>query len=89
MARFLQFKAVQRIYPEWDVDNQFLTLYEIPVMYDDGFRTSQPVSVEVNSPAEINSLFSSITYDKGSSVLRMLESTVGPDNFREGLNVPK
>jgi aminopeptidase N len=58
-------------------------------MYDDGFQTSVPVSVEINTPAEIGSAFSSITYDKGSSLLRMLESTVGPRNFRFGLNVFK
>lgn len=56
-------------------------------MYDDGFETSQPVAQEVSSPAQINSLFTSITYDKGSSILRMLESTVGEENFRLGLNV--
>ena len=56
-------------------------------MYDDGFQTSYPVSAEVNTPAEINSAFGSITYSKGASILRMLESTVGEPNFREGLNV--
>ena len=81
MARFLQFKAIHRLYPEWDVENQ------IPVMYDDGFGTSSPVQNEVLTPAQINSAFSSITYDKGSSLLRMLESTVGPENFRQGLIV--
>ena len=56
-------------------------------MYDDGFQTSHPISVEVSTPAQINSLFTSITYDKGSSTLRMLENTVGAENFRQGLNV--
>lgn len=87
MARFLQFKAVDKMFPDWDVNNQFLTSYQIPVMYDDGFGTSSPVQNEVLTPAQINSAFSSITYDKGSSLLRMLESTVGPENFRQGLIV--
>jgi aminopeptidase N len=64
-----------------------LTTYQIPVMYDDGYQTSHPVSVEVLTPAQINSVFDSITYDKGSSLLRMLEATVGANNFRDGLNV--
>jgi aminopeptidase N len=58
-------------------------------MYDDGYQTSHPVSVEVLTPAQINSVFDSITYDKGSSLLRMLEATVGANNFRDGLNVNK
>lgn len=56
-------------------------------MYDDGFQTSTPVAAQVLTPAQINSAFGSITYDKGSSLLRMLESTVGAENFREGLIV--
>jgi aminopeptidase N len=80
---FLNF--LQKIF--FTKDNQFLTTYQIPVMYDDGFQTSYPVSAEVNTPAEINSAFGSITYSKGASILRMLESTVGESNFREGLNV--
>jgi aminopeptidase N len=58
-------------------------------MYDDGFESSQPVYVNVTDPAQISSLFSSITYSKGSSLLFMLESTVGSQNFRDGLRVRK
>jgi aminopeptidase N len=58
-------------------------------MFEDGYQTSHPVSLEVLTPAQINSVFDTITYDKGSSLLRMLESTVGAQNFREGLNVNK
>jgi aminopeptidase N len=56
-------------------------------MYDDGFESSQPVYNEVNDPNEIINMFSAITYDKGASLLFMLESTVGEDNFRNGLQV--
>ncbi len=58
-------------------------------MYDDGFESSQPVFEDVNDPSEINNLFDSITYDKGSALLFMLESTVGSQNFRDGLRVRK
>lgn len=69
-------------------NDQFVTLYQLQVMFDDGFpSSSHPVSAEVLTPSEINTLFDSITYDKGSSLLRMLESTVTEENFRLGLNV--
>ena len=70
-------------------DNQFLTSYQIPVMYDDGFQSSYAVSADVNTPAEINSAFGTITYSKGAALLRMLESTVGKQNFIDGLNVSR
>jgi aminopeptidase N len=57
-------------------------------MYDDGYDYSQNVAqTDILTPAEINRLFNSFTYDKGSSILFMLESTVGYDNFRDGLRV--
>ncbi len=56
-------------------------------MYDDGYTNSQTVSAQALTSAEINSLFNSFTYDKGSSLLFMLEETVGKDNFRDGLRV--
>ena len=69
--------------------DQFISKNLIPVMYDDGFESSQPVFEDVNDPSEINNLFDSITYDKGSALLFMLESTVGSQNFRDGLRVRK
>jgi len=63
-----------------------LTEAVIPVMWDDAKPSSHPIVVEnVTSAAEITSLFDSITYSKGASVLRMLEKIVGPNRFREGL----
>lgn len=56
-------------------------------MYDDGYDYSQTVASEAVTPDEISSLFSSFTYDKGSSLLFMLEATVGEVNFRDGLRV--
>lgn len=68
-------------------EDQFISNTLVPVMYDDGYASSHPVSVDVLNPDEISALFSSITYDKGSSLLFMLESTVNETNFRDGLRV--
>ena len=56
-------------------------------MFDDGFVSSHPVIADVTNPDDIGGLFDSITYDKGGSLLLMLEATVGKDNFRLGLIV--
>ena len=56
-------------------------------MFDDGIQSSAPISTDVLTPAQINSAFNSVVYDKGSSLLRMLEDTVGAENFQKGLNV--
>ena len=55
-------------------------------MWRDGKPSSHPVVVRnVTSAAEITSLFDSITYSKGASILRMLERTVGSERFRNSL----
>ena len=55
-------------------------------MWDDAKPSSHPIAVKnVTDAAEITSLFDSITYSKGASILRMLEKTVGADRFRDGL----
>ncbi len=65
---------------------QALTEEVIPVMWDDAKPSSHAIVVQnVNSAAEITSLFDSITYSKGASILRMLEKIVGSDTFRDGL----
>lgn len=58
-------------------------------MFDDGIQSTVPIENPVITSEQIGSVFNSITYNKGASVLRMLESTVGNENFRQGLNVFK
>ncbi len=36
----------------------------IVAMYADGLRSSHPISVDVNDPAEIDEIFDSISYEK-------------------------
>ncbi|PNJ84170.1 ENPEP isoform 4, partial [Pongo abelii] len=40
--------------------------------------------VTVTTPDEITSVFDGISYSKGSSILRMLEDWIKPENFQKG-----
>ena len=59
----------------------------IPVMFDDSFDYSQNVIANIIRPEDINGLFNSFTYDKGGSILFMLESIVGSDSFQSSIKV--
>ena len=59
----------------------------IPVMYEDGFDYSLNVATLVTRPEQINTLYNSFVYDKGTSLLFMFETTVGSDKFKDGLIV--
>ncbi|CAF1272229.1 unnamed protein product [Rotaria sp. Silwood1] len=86
MATWLSYKPFKTYYPDWNMELQALTEEVIPVMWDDAKPSSHPVVVQnVTSAAEITSLFDSITYSKGASILRMLEKIVGANTFRDGL----
>ena len=78
-------KAVDYLYPEWDVWTQFVARNTSSGLGLDGLRNSHPILQPVKDPAEIRELFDAISYSKGGAVLRMLEDWVGADTFRDGL----
>jgi aminopeptidase N len=58
------------------------------VIQADSSDTTRPVSLEVNTPEEIESnIDGTITYGKGSSIVRILNYVLGDDTFRRGLTV--
>uniref|UniRef100_A0A8C7D2C3 Aminopeptidase n=1 Tax=Oncorhynchus kisutch TaxID=8019 RepID=A0A8C7D2C3_ONCKI len=56
-------------------------------MAKDSLNSSHPVSVsaQVNTPEQVSEMFDSITYEKGASLLLMLNSTLPDGQFRKGL----
>jgi aminopeptidase N len=55
-------------------------------MWTDARPSSHPIVVpNITDVVQITSLFDSITYAKGSSILRMLELTAGSDRFADAL----
>lgn len=66
--------------------DQFINT-EFSVMNADSVASSHPVSVDVNTPDEINELFDAITYNKGASLIRMMNYFLGDKVFLNGLNV--
>ncbi len=52
----------------------------------DSLKSTHPLHVTVETPGEIEGVFDPISYEKGASVVRMVESYVGDDAFRKGVN---
>ncbi len=85
-ASWMGDKAVDSLFPEWDKWNQFLVDDTGRALRLDGLKNSHPIEQDVDDPAEIGQLFDAISYSKGASVIRMLESYIGEDDFRAGIN---
>jgi aminopeptidase N len=52
----------------------------------DALASTRPVRAEVSTPDQIEEAFDTIAYQKGAALLRMVESYVGADTFRQGVN---
>ncbi len=85
-ATFMATKAVDTIYPSWDFWDQFLISEMTGGLSLDSLKSSHPIDVDVKSPADVRQIFDEISYNKGGSVLMMLENFVGQEVFRKGLH---
>jgi aminopeptidase N len=52
----------------------------------DALKSTRPIHADVSTPAQIDEAFDGIAYEKGAAVLRMVESYIGPEAFRAGVN---
>ena len=86
-ASWMGDKAVDHLFPEWDMWTQFVSEDTNRGLRLDGLKSSHPIEQEVSNPAQIGELFDAISYSKDGSIIRMLERYLGPEAFRKGLNL--
>eukprot|EP00943_MAST-04B_sp_MAST-4B-sp1_P007592 g7592.t1 len=84
-ARFMEFLAVDHIFPNWNVWDLFVYAVHGLALDLDAMESSHPIEVPVSHPDEINEIFDGISYAKGASVIRMLYDFIGQDYFMEGV----
>jgi puromycin-sensitive aminopeptidase len=83
-ATFLEMVAVDAWKPEWERWVNF-GVSRSAAMGVDGLLSSRPIEFPVREPKECEAMFDLLTYEKGASVLRMLEQHLGVDVFRDGV----
>jgi aminopeptidase N len=84
-ATWMSSKPIEAWKPEWnfnldDVSNTGGTLNT------DSLANTRPIHQAAETPGQIMELFDGIAYGKAASVLRMLESYLGEQTFRAGIN---
>ena len=83
-ATFMATYCSERFNPGWHRWDQFSL--ERSMAFDvDSLENSRPIEYPVISPKDADGMFDLLTYEKGGSVLRMLEQFIGPDKFRDGV----
>ena len=71
--------------PEWHIAVDEATETQTALTLD-SLQSTRPIHAKVETPGEIEEAFDAIAYEKGAAVLRMIESYVGPEPFRKGIN---
>ena len=83
-ATWMAFTVVDQWKPEWrmwlDFDQHRAAAYAL-----DGLENTHPIYAEVGTPDEATENFDAITYEKGASVVRMVERWLGARTFRKGV----
>ncbi|VDM30599.1 unnamed protein product [Hydatigera taeniaeformis] len=86
-ATFVEYIGVAHAEPTWHMDEQFAVHQLQKVFFVDSLSTTHPVFLPVSHPDEINDIFDAISYNKGASILRMMEAFLGREVFRQGLKI--
>ncbi|KAG0454705.1 hypothetical protein HPP92_023997 [Vanilla planifolia] len=83
-ATWVSYLAADSIFPEWKIWTQFLD-DTVSGLRLDALSESHPIEVEINHASEIDEIFDAISYQKGASLIRMLQSYLGADCFQKSL----
>ena len=83
-ASWMENKATDRFHPEWKLALKSQYQKEL-AMAIDARQGTHPIITPIRDVLQANQAFDSITYEKGESVIRMLEAYIGEQAFRDGV----
>ena len=85
-ATFMEMLAVDTWKPSWKRWESF-GVSRASALATDGLRATRTIEFPVKRPEEAQGMFDVLTYEKGASVLRMLEQYLGAEPFRRGISL--
>jgi len=83
-ATFMEMTCTDAFRPDWRRWVDF-GLSRTAAFDTDALAATRPIEYPVVSPADADGMFDVLTYEKGASVVRMLEQHLGPERFRDGI----
>ena len=83
-ATFMATLCTNALRPQWKTWVAFGVDRDAALQVD-GLHSTRPIEYEVISPDDTRGMFDVLTYEKGGSVLRMLEQYLGEETFRDGI----
>ncbi len=84
-ATWMSFKPMEAWKPEWNLQTDAVRS-STGAMDTDSLSSTRAIEAHADTPAQIQELFDSITYNKAAAVLSMVEGDLGGEVFRKGVN---
>jgi aminopeptidase N len=84
-ATWMESKPLAVAHPQWNIPVDEARENQAALALD-SLKSTRPIHSDVETPAQIDEAFDAIAYQKGAAVVRMLESYVGAETFRKGVN---
>ncbi|MBX3286030.1 MAG: M1 family metallopeptidase [Actinobacteria bacterium] len=85
-ATFMEMLTTDAFRPEWQRWTAF-GLARSAAFDTDSLSTTRPIEYEVVTAADAEGMFDVLTYEKGASVVRMLQQYLGEDRFQAGIRL--
>ena len=83
-ATFMETACTDAYRPDWQVWTAF-SRGRSAAFATDALDSTRAVEYPVRNPAEAEGMFDVLTYEKGASLVRMLEQYLGVERFRDGV----
>ena len=84
-ASWMENKTSYDLNPDWFARESAISEDREGALAIDATSATHPIIRHVETVDQIGEAFDSITYQKGQAVITMIESTIGPDKFRDGI----
>ncbi|KAL0133266.1 hypothetical protein PUN28_000801 [Cardiocondyla obscurior] len=84
-ASYMEYMGTNAVEPSWKVMEQFVIGLQT-AFHLDAMDSTHPIYAEVDNPDEIDEIFDVISYQKGASIIRMMQHFLTTTVFKKGLS---
>lgn len=86
-ATYMEYMSGNVLYPQWEIWKSYIATDLVAALTADALVRTHPIHVPISRPNEVNEIFDDVTYSKGSAMIRMLATFIGPEKMQEGLRI--
>lgn len=84
-ARYFHYFGTALVEDKWNIPEQFVVEQVQTVMVTDSQTNTHAMTIDVEAHFDLDKAFDSISYNKGASVIRMMEHMIGTETFKTAL----